>query len=154
MEDEEALQAGAVVGDAADLVEDLVNELLADSVVTTGVVVGSILLAGDHLLGVEEVLVCAGANLVNDVGLEIAVDGAGNVFAVACTFVSLCSDLFSKGAHTRLGEKGAEAMVGLAGLVLLDQTTIRLFAEHVSHVELLRNWWGGEKLTEMPCSRQ
>jgi hypothetical protein len=39
VEDEETLQTRAVVGNAADLVEDLVNELLSDRVVATGVVV-------------------------------------------------------------------------------------------------------------------
>ena len=84
VEDEEALETRAVVGDVADLVEDLVNELLADGVVATGVVVRGILLAGDHLLRVEEGAVGAGADLIDDVGLEIAVDGARNVLAVAC----------------------------------------------------------------------
>ena len=85
VEDEEALETGAVVGDVADLVEDLVNELLADGVVTTGVVVRGILLASDHLLRVEEGAVGAGADLVDDVGLEIAVDGTGDIFALACS---------------------------------------------------------------------
>ena len=84
VEDEEALETRAVVGDVADLVEDLVNELLADGVVATGVVVRGILLAGDHLLRVEEGAVGAGADLIDDVGLEIAVDGARHVLAVAC----------------------------------------------------------------------
>lgn len=83
VEDEEALETGAVVGDAADLVEDLVNELLADGVVTTGVVVRGILLAGDHVLGVEEGAVGAGADLIDDVGLQVGVDGAGDVLALA-----------------------------------------------------------------------
>jgi hypothetical protein len=84
VEDEETLQTRAVVGDATDLVQDLVNELLSDRVVATGVVVGSILLAGDHLLGVEEGAVGAGADLVDDIGLEIGVDGTGNILALAC----------------------------------------------------------------------
>jgi hypothetical protein len=84
VEDEEALEARAVVGDMAHLVEDLVNELLADGVVATGVVVRGILLAGDHLLRVEERAVGAGADLIDDVGLKIAVDGAGHVLAIAC----------------------------------------------------------------------
>ena len=84
VEDEDALETRAVVGDVADLVEDLVNELLADGVVATGVVVRGILLAGDHLLRVEEGAVGAGADLIDDVGLEIAVDGARHVLAVAC----------------------------------------------------------------------
>ena len=84
VEDQEALETRAVVGDVANLVEDLVNELLADGVVATGVVVRGILLAGDHLLRVEEGAVGAGADLIDDVGLEIAVDGARHVLAVAC----------------------------------------------------------------------
>ena len=90
VEDEEALETRAVVGDVADLVEDLVNELLADGVVATGVVVRGILLAGDHLLRVEEGAVGAGADLIDDVGLEIAVDGARHVLAVAWDMMSVC----------------------------------------------------------------
>ena len=47
-----------------DPVEDYVNEFPADCVVTTGVVVGSILLAGDQLLGVEELAVGSGTDLI------------------------------------------------------------------------------------------
>lgn len=82
VEDEEALKTNTVVGNTADLVEDAINELLSDGVVTTGVVVGSILLASDHHLGVEEVSVGTGADLIDDVGLEIAVDGAGDILAL------------------------------------------------------------------------
>ena len=42
VEDEETLQAGAVVGKLADAVKDLVNNLLANGVVTTGIVVGGL----------------------------------------------------------------------------------------------------------------
>jgi hypothetical protein len=69
VENEETLQTRAVVGNAADLVEDLVNELLSDGVVTTGVVVWGILLSGDHVLGVEERSVRTSADLVDNVGL-------------------------------------------------------------------------------------
>jgi hypothetical protein len=53
--------------------------------VTTGVVVGSILLASDHLLGVEERAVGTSADLIDNIGLKIAVDGARNVTASACS---------------------------------------------------------------------
>jgi hypothetical protein len=46
VEDEETLKAGAVIGQLADAVEDSVNKLLADGVVTTSVVVGGILGGG------------------------------------------------------------------------------------------------------------
>jgi hypothetical protein len=84
VEDQEALETTAVIGHMANFVEDLVDQLLTDSVVTTSVVVGSVLLAGNHLLRVEKAAVGAGADLVDDVGLEISVDCAGNIFALAC----------------------------------------------------------------------
>jgi len=90
VENEETLQTRAVVGNTADLVEDLVNELLSDSVVATGVVVRGILLAGDHVLGVEKGSVRAGADLVDDVGLEIGVDGTRDVLALACEVLAPC----------------------------------------------------------------
>lgn len=83
VEDQETLETSAVVGHAADLVNDLVNHLLANGVVTTSVVVGRIFLASDHLLRVEQVPVGTSADLIDNVGFEIGVDGAGNVFAVA-----------------------------------------------------------------------
>lgn len=138
VEDEETLETGAVVGDAADLVEDLVNELLADRVVATGVVVGGILLARDHLLGVEEGAVGAGADLVDDVGLQIGVDGAGDVLALACRRGLDAVFLYMRamddragvggGVHTSLGEEGAEAMVVVLSLALLGEVAVGLDA--------------------------
>lgn len=83
VEDEETLQTSAVVGDTTDLVEDTVDHLLADGVVTTGIVVGGILLAGNHLLGMEEAAVGTSADFVDNIGLQVTVDGTGNVFALA-----------------------------------------------------------------------
>lgn len=87
VEHKETLKTSAVVSHTADLVEDLIYQLFANSVVTTRVVVGCILLASDHLLGVEEGAIGAGADFVDDVGLEIAVDGARDIFAIACEAV-------------------------------------------------------------------
>ncbi len=47
------------------------------------VVVGGVLLSGDQLLWVEELSVCAGADLVNDGWLEIDEDGSWDVLASA-----------------------------------------------------------------------
>lgn len=52
-------------GNASDTVNDAVNHLLANGVVSTGIVVGSILLAADQELGVEQLAVGAGTDLVN-----------------------------------------------------------------------------------------
>jgi hypothetical protein len=91
VEDQEALQGVAVVGDTSDAVDNAVDHLLADGVVATGVVVGSILLAADQQLGVEERAVVTGADLVNGRGVQVDEDGAGHVFAA-----------------TGLGEEGLE----------------------------------------------
>ena len=47
----------------------------------TSVVVGSILLAADELLRVEELTVRSSPDLVNDGRLQINEDGTGNVLA-------------------------------------------------------------------------
>lgn len=83
VEHKETLETRAGIGDAADLVQNLVDQLLADSVVTAGVVVGGILLARDHLFGVEQAAVGAGTDFVDDIGLQVTVDGTGNVFALS-----------------------------------------------------------------------
>ena len=64
MEDEEALQPGALVGQLADAVKDEVDDLLPDRVVAARVVVRRVLLTGDQLLRVEQLAVRAGTNLV------------------------------------------------------------------------------------------
>lgn len=103
VEDEEALEAGAAVGDAADLVEDAVDKFLADSVVATSVVVGGILLARDHVLGVEQTPVGTGSNLIDNIGLKIAVDGSRDVFSLACVMLN-ASEIMVRGAQ-RVGRR-------------------------------------------------
>ena len=83
VEDEEALQTSAVVRELADTVEAEVDDFLANGVVATSEVVGSVLLAGDQLLRVEELAVGASADFVNDSGLEVQEDGSRHVLARA-----------------------------------------------------------------------
>ena len=64
VEDEESLETGALIGQLPDSVKDDINNLLADGVVAAGVVVGSVLLAGDQLLRVEQLSVGSGTNLI------------------------------------------------------------------------------------------
>ena len=70
VEHQEPLQTGAVVGQLADAVQGQVHDLLADRVVPARKVVGRVLLAGDQLLGVEQLAVRAGADFVDDGGLQ------------------------------------------------------------------------------------
>jgi len=83
VEDEETLETSALIGELADSVEAEINDLTSNGVVTTGEVVGGILLSGDELLGVEQLSVGAGTDLIDDGGLEIEEDSAGDV--LACT---------------------------------------------------------------------
>ena len=64
MEDEESLETGALIRQFADSVQDQVDNFLSDGVVTTGVVVGGVFLTGDQLLGMEELAVGAGSDLI------------------------------------------------------------------------------------------
>ena len=64
VEDQEALESRAVVGDSADSVEDRVDQFLSDGVVTTGIVVSGIFLSGNELLGVEKLLVSSAADFI------------------------------------------------------------------------------------------
>lgn len=109
--EEESLQTVTVVSDSSDSVHDLVNELLSDGVVTSGVVVSGVLLASDELLGVEQVLVLSGSDLINHVGLEIDVDGSGHVLA-----------------GTGLGEEGGESLLSGSGLSIGVEVSIGLDA--------------------------
>ena len=47
-----------------DSVKDTVNQFSSNSVVSTGIVVGSVLLASDQLLWVEQLAIDSSANLV------------------------------------------------------------------------------------------
>ena len=67
----------------ANAVHDIVNHLLADGVVTTGVVVGSILLAADQHLRVEELAVATGADLIDGRRVEVDEKRTGDVLATA-----------------------------------------------------------------------
>jgi hypothetical protein len=84
MEDQEALETRAIIGHAANFVKNLVDELLADRVMTAGIIVRSIFLASNHLFWVEQAAISASPHFVDHVRLEIAIDGSGNIFAVAC----------------------------------------------------------------------
>ena len=64
MEDEESLETCALICQLSDSVQDQVHNLLAHSVVTSGIIVGSILLASHQLLRVEQLSVGAGSDLI------------------------------------------------------------------------------------------
>jgi hypothetical protein len=109
VEDQETLETSALIGKLADAVENEVNELLSDGVVTTSVVVGSIFLARDELLWVEELAVGSSADFVNDGWLKINEDSAWDVLS-----------------GTSLGEEGVEGVVTIANGLVGRHLTVRL----------------------------
>merc|ERR1719408_561636 len=109
VEHHEALETSALVGELAKTVEGEVHDLLTHGVVATGVVVGSILLTGDELLGVVKLAVGTGADLVDHGGLEVEVDAAGHVLASAS-----------------LGEEGVERVITTADGLVGGHLAIRL----------------------------
>lgn len=127
VENEETLETRAVVGNVADLVENLVDQLLSDGVVTTGVVVGSILTSSDHLLRVEQRAVGTGADLINHVWLEITVDGTWNILSLSCSLLKMYSVVLVVAVKLAgLREEGAEPLIWLCGLALLSEVSIWL----------------------------
>ena len=71
MEDQETLETSALIGQLPDSVKNQINNLLPDGVVTSSVVIGSILLAGDHLLRVEQLTVGSSTDLVNNSRFQV-----------------------------------------------------------------------------------
>jgi len=144
VEDHETLEAGAVVGELADTVEHEINDFLADGVVATGVVVGSIFLAGDDLLRVVELAVSAGADFVTHGGLEVDVDGTRDVLASASLgeegvegVVAAANGLV--GRHLAIGLNAVlEAVEFPAGVTSLDTGLADVDGDYFTHVERRR----------------
>jgi hypothetical protein len=64
MEDKETLEASALVRKLSDAVQNQIHNFFANGVVTSGIIVGGILLPSDKLLRVEQLPVCASTNLI------------------------------------------------------------------------------------------
>lgn len=64
MEDQEALKSTAAIGNTTEAIQYRVDNLLANCVVPTSVVVRRVFFTSDELLRVEELFVGAGADFV------------------------------------------------------------------------------------------
>ena len=94
VEDEETLETSALIGELSDSIEAEIDDLLTDGVVTSGEVVGGILLTGDELLWVEQLSVGSGSDLIDNGWLEIEEDGSWDMLS-----------------STSLGEEGVEGII-------------------------------------------
>jgi hypothetical protein len=111
VEDEETLETGAVVSQFADSVEDEIDHFLANGVVTSSVVAGSIFFARNELLRVEQLSVSAGTNFIDDSGFQINENSAGDVLA-----------------SSSLAEEGVEGIITTTNGFVRRHLTIRLNA--------------------------
>uniref|UniRef100_A0A182WE44 Uncharacterized protein n=1 Tax=Anopheles minimus TaxID=112268 RepID=A0A182WE44_9DIPT len=111
VEDQETLQTRALVGQLADAVQHQIDDLLADGVVSTGVVVRGILLARDQLLRVEQLAVGTGTHLIHHGRFQIDEHGTWHMLA---------------GASFR--EEGVERIIPTANGLVRGHLTVRLDA--------------------------
>ena len=74
----------------------------------------------------EKGSVCACADLVDNIGFKIAVDGTRNIFAISYGRMLELDKQLRWMFFTSLGEEGGKALVVVAGLALLSEVTVRL----------------------------
>ena len=83
-----------MISELSDTVEAEINDFFTNGVVTTGEVVGSILLTRDELLWVEELTVGTSTDFINNGWFQIEEDATWDVLA-----------------GTSLGEEGVEGII-------------------------------------------
>ena len=139
VEDHEALETSAVVSELSDAVKDKVDDLLADGVVTTGVVVGSILLAGDELLRVVELAVSTSADFITNSRFEINKDSTRDVLAGTSLREEGVEGVITTadglvGGHLAIGlDAVLEAVKLPAGVTSLDTSLANVNRKTLSH---------------------
>ena len=109
VEHKEALETSAVVSELSDSVKAEIDNFFSDGVVSSGEVVGGIFLSGDELLGVEELSVGSGSDLIDDGGFEIEEDATGDVLS-----------------SSSFGEEGVEGIVATTDSLVGGHLAIRL----------------------------
>jgi hypothetical protein len=109
VEDEESLETSALVGKLPDSIKAEIHNLLADGVMTTGIVVCGILLSGDELLRVEQLTVSTSADLINNSRLEVKENSTGNVLS-----------------SSSLGEEGVKGIITISYCLIRGHLTIGL----------------------------
>ena len=81
MEHEESLETSALISQLPDPIQDKVHNLLANGVVTPGIVVGRVLLPCYQLLWVEQLPVGSNSDLINYSWLQINKDSPWDMLA-------------------------------------------------------------------------
>ena len=103
------METSALISKLSDSVEAEIDDFLTNGVMSSGEVVGGIFLTGDELLGMEELSVGTGSDLIDNGGLEIEEDASGDVLT-----------------STSLGEEGVESIITTTDGFVRRHLTIRL----------------------------
>ena len=101
MENQESLKTSARLGEFPDSVKNQVNNLLANGVVTPGVVVGGVLLAIDQLLRMVELTVGSNSGLVDDSWLQVNEDSSWDMLSASSLREEGLEGVVSKGLVRR-----------------------------------------------------
>jgi len=138
VEEKESLKSGTLISQLTDTVQDKVDNLLSDGVVTSGVVVGGVLLAVDQLLGVIKLTVGSNSGLVNDSWLEIDKDSSWNVLSTASLREESLEGVISKSlvrghASIRL-DSMLETVEFPTGISNLDSSLANVNRDTLTHV--------------------
>jgi len=101
MEDQKSLESSTVISKLAHTIKHKVNNLLANSVMTTGIVVGSVFLARNNLLGMVKLAVMSRADFVANSWLQVNENSTRNMLS-----------------STSLGEKGVKGVISTTNCLI------------------------------------
>jgi len=138
VEEKESLKSSTLISQLTDTVQDKVDNLLSNGVVTSGVVVGGVLLAVDQLLGVIKLTVGSNSGLVNDSWLEVDKDSSWNVLSTASLREESLEGVISKSlvrghASIRL-DSMLETVEFPTGISNLDSSLANVNRDTLTHV--------------------
>jgi hypothetical protein len=111
MEEEKSLKTSTLISKFSDPVENQIDELFSDGVVTTSVVISGIFFTSDQLLWMKQLPVGSGPNLVDNGWFKIDENSPWHVFA-----------------GTSLREKGVEGVVTTSDSFIRRHLTVWLDA--------------------------
>jgi hypothetical protein len=83
VKDQKSLKTGTLIGQFSSPIQNHVDELFTNGIVSSSVVVGGILFTGDQLFWVEQLSVGTGSDFIDNSWLQINEYGSWNVFASA-----------------------------------------------------------------------
>ena len=149
MEDDEALEASAVVSLLSDAIKNQVDNVFTDIDAATGVVVSGVLLTGDQLLWVVDLAVGASADFVDNGWLQIDVHGSRDVLASTSLGeegvegVFLNANRLVRWHLTVVEDTVLEAEELPAGVTHLATALTNMHADYFSHFEIAEEKWKG-----------